>query len=478
MRSKHGLSAELLEQFSGFVAAEMGLHFPPERRAELERALGEAARAFGCRDAEECLRRMLAAPLSRQQVETLAAHLTVGETYFFREQRVYEILEARILPELIQARRGERRLRLWSAACASGEEPYSLAILLDRLLPDLDEWNVTLLATDINPASLRKAAEGVYREWSFRRMPEGLRERYFREVVPGQYELDARIRRLVTFDYLNLAADSYPSLVGNTNAMDVIFCRNVLLYFTPERVRQTIENLRRCLVDGGWLAVSQTEVSHLHFTRFETVNFPDAILYRKADGRDGASVAVAPEPSPEAAPELALELFLPHEAEPVLPPPSPAPEPPEAVAPPVETPLLPAAADAAETSARRARECADRGELDAAAEWCEKAVAADKLNARHHYLAAAVAQERGRFDEARESLRRALFLEPDFALAHFALGNVASRQGRGTEADRHYANALRLLAAREPDETLPEGEGLTVGWLAGVLGAARLRGGG
>ena len=158
------LPDSLLSSLSDFLAAQTGLYFPKKRWGDLERGIVAAARQFGLPDAQACAHRLLSAPLTRSQIETLASHLTVGETYFFREKRSFEALEQYILPALLHAREHtERRLRIWSAGCCTGEEAYSIAMLLDQLIPDPEKWNVTILATDINPAFLGKAAAGDVR---------------------------------------------------------------------------------------------------------------------------------------------------------------------------------------------------------------------------------------------------------------------------------------------------------------------------
>ncbi len=458
------LSPDLLARFGAFLAEQMGLHFPPERRPELERALAEAAPVFGCRDVESCLHWLLSASLTRAQVETLAGYLTIGETYFFRERSVMAALENQVLPTLIGRRRREKRLRIWSAACASGEEPYSIAMLLDRCLPEPAEWDVTLLATDINPAALQKAAAGVYREWSFRDKPPEVKARYFKKNDQGHYELDARLKRRVTFGYLNLAEDSYPSLLGNTNAMDLILCRNVLLYFAPERVRRVVEKLRRSLAPGGWLVAGQTEISLLNGSGLEARPFPGAILHRN----DGAAGWLVPDVAAPA----------------VEPPPRPAAPSASPVAPVIEAALDPAIEAAVASAAHRAgepvnevtdpaamaRALADLGRLEAAQACCQRAIASDKLNPSHYYLLAAIAQERGALAEAAMALRSALFLEPDFVLAYYALGRLAERRGQTAAAARHYENARRLLARHPPEAPLPHGDGLTAGRLAQIIG--------
>ncbi len=272
----------LLPHFSEFLAQRIGLYFPPERGCDLLRGIEAAAREFGFQDAAACMQWLLSTPLDRNRIEILACHLTVGETYFFRDPQIFEALKARILPVLIQFRRQcGPTLRIWSAGCATGEEAYSLAILVQRMIPDFRQWHITILGTDINPHALAKAESGSYGEWSFRNAPDWLKNGYFRPTEKGRYEIIPSVREMVTFAYLNLMEDSYPSLINNTNAMDIIFCRNVLMYFEPAPATQVVRRYCLSLVDGGWLVISPTEGYRIMTETMEMVNFPGAILYRK-----------------------------------------------------------------------------------------------------------------------------------------------------------------------------------------------------
>jgi len=488
----------LLPRLSDFVAAQMGLHFPMERWRDLERGIHSAARDFGFTDAEACIQWLLASPLTRSQVEVLASHLTVGETYFFREKRTFALLEEHILPELIRSRRGmNQHLRIWSAGCASGEEPYSIAILLQKLIPDVERWNITILATDINPRFLQKASQGIYADWSFRDTPLWVREGYFKKTEECRFRILPSIQKMVSFSHLNLAEDAYPSLCNNTNAMDVIFCRNVLMYFAAEWQKQVVDNFHRSLVEGGWLLVSPVETSHVLFPQFVPVNFPSAILYRK-DGDKAPSLDVFPS-------------YVHEEPTPWLPPiafPVPESEPTPAIFPefsdslpvPVgESPKedvqvspyqealtlyqLGRYSGAAENLALwlsqnqndnhamelLARVYANLGQLAEALEWCGRAIAADKVNVGCHYLRAMILQEQGAVEEATKSLQRTLYLDSKFVLAHFGLGNLALRQGKAKEAEKHLENALSLLRAFRQEDTLPESEGITAGRLMEII---------
>jgi len=447
------LSAPLLQRFSMFLAARLGLYFPPPRWADLERGLTAAAADFGLAGPESCIHRLMSAPLQRQQVETLASHLTVGETYFFRDAAVFTALEREVLPALIAAGRERgRRLRLWSAGCCSGEEAYSLAILLDRLIPDLDHWHITLLATDINPRFLARARLGEYREWSFRSAPDWLKANYFTPGEGGVFTLAPRIRRLVSFDYLNLADDTYPSPAGNTSGMDLILCRNVLMYFADDSVRAIVARLRRSLAEHGWLALSSVEGGAALQSGFAVVTFGEASFYRTADSVDQAPPARPEEPLPHVPVRLEPSVLAPSRC------PSPT----------VPAPHQPAA-PVAGTPAAQARTCANLGRLDEALRWCAMAVAADRASPELRYLQAVILAERGDTGAAIGGFRQALYLDPDFVLAHFALGNLYRQLGQTRRATRHFDNARSLLDHYPAEQVLPHAEGLTASGLLAIL---------
>jgi chemotaxis protein methyltransferase CheR len=271
----------ILGMLSQAIGAHMGLHYPPDRWGDLERSIAKAVPALGFRDVHDCIRNLLEKPLSASQIEILAPHLTIGETHFFRHEKVFEVLEELILPELITARRATgRRLRIWSAGCATGEEPYSIAMLIKKILYDLPSWDITILGTDINQDFLSKARRGVYGQWSFRTVPPGIREKFFSDNGEGS-EVDETVKAMVRFVYLNLARDFYPHVSTDTLSMDMIFCRNVLMYFTPEKQQEVVEGLYRSLVDGGWLIVSPAEASVVLHPHLVTTNYPGAVMYRK-----------------------------------------------------------------------------------------------------------------------------------------------------------------------------------------------------
>lgn len=454
------LPRPLLLQLSELLAARMGLHFPARCLGDLARGVAAAASSFGMPDADSCARWLLSASLTKGQIETLANHLTVGETYFFRDECSFEALERHVLPPLIrECEQAGRPLRIWSAGCCTGEEPYSIAMLLDRLTAPSKAWNAHILATDINPTFLRRAAEGAYAEWSFRATPAWARARYFVQGRNSRLEIRPAIRERVAFAYLNLADEVYPSPTNGTSEVDVIFCRNVLMYFTPPQAEKIVENFRRALVGGGWLVVSPAETSNSLFSRFSAVGFPGATFYRKLptpELQDSAAIppAASPCPAPDAWPLECLAGDA-----------SPAPTTREMLLRQESRPTP----SGWEADVRAAHIHADQGRLAEAAECCERAVAADKLNPARLYLLAAIRREQGQNDLAAQSLTRALYLDPRFVLAHFALGNLCLAQGSRGEAERHFRNTLDLLHRHPPDEALPESGGLSAGRLAEIV---------
>lgn len=490
------LSDELASRLSDLLAARLGLHFPANRRRELEQGLRGAAREHGHGSEAEFARWLLTGPLTRSRLEMLATHLTIGETYFFREPQVLDALEQRVLAELIDERRESgKQLRIWSAGCCSGEEAYTIAMLIDRLIPDQEEWEISIIGTDVNPAFLRKAAAGVYRKWSFRRTPEWIKSRFFRKRSGELYELTPEIRARVEFRSLNLAEDSYPSASNGIGDFDLILCRNVLMYFSPESASAVVDRLHRSLVPGGWLATSATEASTGLFGRFEAVPEGKAILFRRGlqdephltaagvglQGVKGAAQGGRPgsQPAPVRTARRLPGLEQgggekPQRSRPTRGEghrrstageeggPSGSEE--------QRQPVLPEG-DAAEYG-RAAREHADHGRLDEALESCRRAVEFDSLNPAYRYLLATIELERGREEEGSRALTQALYLDPDVALPHVALANLRRAQGRFSESARHFQTALRLLRELPKDELIAESNGLTAYELVQMVEAA------
>jgi chemotaxis protein methyltransferase CheR len=486
-----------MQAMCDWISLRFGLHFSPARWRELERNLRAVADDLDCADLNDCVQTLLSPGAPAQHLEALARHLTIGETYFFRHPQYFDLLAHRMIPRLIAARgQRERRLKLWSAGCSTGEEPYSLAMLLDGL-PDMAGWAYSILATDINPAAISRAAEAEYRTWSFRGCPPWIRERYFRRTETGSYRLLPSIRDQVQFSRLNLVEASYPSPQNQTADLDIIFCRNVLIYFTPEAATQVMRRLYDALAEGGWLVTGPSETGFAAGTGFISLTFENQTFLHKATSPGAGSL------NP---PGLPRRLLFP--ARPETPPVSytpPLPEtPPLSEPPPVPTPpgkQQPVPLDEAracyhngqyglvvdllsqrlkrdgppegtgEDALLLARAYGNQGLREEALFWGLRAVAADKCNAQSHYFCGTVSLEAGNLPEAGAAFRRALYLDPDFLPAHIALVNVLRTQGQMRLAHTHCRTALALLGRHAPGDVLPEADGITAGRLTEMITA-------
>lgn len=512
------LSPELLLQLSERIEVAMGLHFSPDRLQDLDRKIRLAARELAFLDIEAFAHWLLSSPLASDQVRMLAGYLTIGETYFYREPRAWEILQNEILPTLIASRTGNnQRLRFWSAACSTGEEPYTIAMTLTQAaLPNRQDWQCMILATDINPHALRRAQSGIYGSWSFRGTPPEARARYFSPAAKGQFAIRPELKKMVTFAEANLVS-SDPIL--NSGLMDVIFCRNVLFYFAPERVKRVLERFYDTLVDGGWLIVSPVETTYISELPFVPVVIDGTTVYRKDLLRPHVAVSwptVSQFVQPSA-PEYVPSLLC---SPPVTPPPQPYPTsedishsvtdlgspftPATDSSPPSEEPeltltpyeqaqalyaqgqyehvvmtLLPLCSPGdkatrpettdSQTLMLLARAYANQGRLSDAQAWCEKAIPNDRFNSSLHYLLATILLEQERIPDATRALQKAIYVNPGFVLAHFALGNLLQQQQRHTAAKRYLTSALVILQGTPKDEILPESEGLTAGRLMELI---------
>lgn len=215
------------------------------------------------------------------EIEHLLCELTVGETYFFRGAAQVEALRGGVLPALIAERRAGRalRLRVLSAGCATGEEPYSLVILLRELLPDLDAWDVAVVGLDVNERFLHAARLARYGDWSLRELPEATRARWFSPEPPG-HRLAPEVTRLVRFLRHNLAVESLAA--AGLDAMDLIVCQNVLYYVEPEARAFVRESLCGALAPGGVLLFGPADLVHADVPGCEVMTLGDVLAYRRA----------------------------------------------------------------------------------------------------------------------------------------------------------------------------------------------------
>ena len=266
-------SARLAELFRETA----GLAFGDDARFAIERKLRERVVTLGLAsfgDYAALLRRDT--PEGRRELEEALDLVTTHETYFFREDYQLAAFHRQVLPSLCDLAASRRRLSIWSAGCATGEEAYSIAIILSEV-PELAGWETRIMGTDLSKRCIAVARRGVYGKASFRMAPE-LADTPGFEAHPDGARVRAHVQKLCTFAQLNLLDEVKASVVGR---VDAIFCRNLLIYLVPEARKAVLSLLHDRLVPGGYLMLGHSESLLSEPTPFEPVQLADALVYRR-----------------------------------------------------------------------------------------------------------------------------------------------------------------------------------------------------
>ncbi|RPI35299.1 MAG: hypothetical protein EHM70_00070 [Chloroflexota bacterium] len=486
------LTDEEYVRYRDFVHEQFGLFFPENRRPELERGVWQALSGSPCATPAD-LYQLLKDTANRGVVlERLANALTICETHFFRDEPQFNALYTQVLPEIIARRQALRTIRIWSAGCASGEEPYSIAMMLRELLDDVDNWSITILGTDINTQAIERARLGIFREWAFREeRARRLQSRYF-QALGDRYALIPEVRRMVTFTHMNLSEDCYPSYATNTTFMDLILCRNVTIYFDDHLTRHVMDRFFQCNIDGGWLVLGHSEPSAAANRAYQPRNFPGAVLYQKEEqaasqvtGRVPVrkvilnSIHQANTPTPRKAPvdlarkpeavcfsapqqldpmealeqardllsygrsEEARDLLLPHSS---------------------------SSGTSAYVAALLGKAYANLGDWPNAERWCQEAIRMDPLSIEAHYTLSLVQQHLDKLDASIESMRKVVYIDRKHVLGHFSLASLYHQKGQIPQALKALDNARAMLDELPGDLVLPDSDGVTAGRLRdGVL---------
>ena len=477
------------QRFANLVHERYGLHFSATRRLELERGVCQAFAASTCANLDEYYSLLHDSQSGAIHLEQLLNALTVNESHFFRNAPQFEALRQYILPEIIERRRAVRNLRVWSAGCANGEEPYSIAMLLRELLPDADRWSITILGSDINTEALERARRAIYGEWAFREeRAKEWRSRYF-TAQNKRYELLPEIRQMVTFNTLNLAGNSYPAYETNTMFFDLILCCNVMIYFSSAVTQAVVNRFYEAMVEGGWLAVGHAEHSLNTFKRFSVHNFSDATLYQRSNQpanfaqdwsqpitQTGQPISPARQPAPPAAsqtPRQASQPKIHSHARQTAEPGSGATSWFEQASEQIEYGHLEKGRDlllkGLEQEARHAPACAllgqvyaDMGHWEQAETWCQQAIQIDSLYLPAYYTLGLVLQHQGYLERAIEMMKKVIYIDRQHTLAHYNLADLYYRSQQIPQALKSLDNAWRSLKDYPEDKLLAGSSGITV----------------
>jgi chemotaxis protein methyltransferase CheR len=476
---------DLLQQTKTLIADQLGWEFGTTRAKDFERGLQSMARELGIKDSPESISEWLRSiKWSARELDILTKYLTVGETYFFRENPQFELFSQQIIPELVAERSGnDQTLKIWSAGCCTGEEAYSLATLLYQILPDLHHWNIMILGTDINRAYLEKARKGIYSSWSFRVTPPAFQQQFFRKN--GSYwEVVPEIKRMVSFTLLNLAENSYPSAISHICNMDVIFCRNVLMYFTPEQTRAVTHRFYETLNPKGWLVPSAVELNDAQFHDFSTVHSHNSIVYRKIP-KHHHQRNTEPVSLPIQNAKISGSLLIPRKKVSGVPDfrhvPAPKPHPNPEKKNTGKTAaesfhsgeyhhciesalkLLESGHLHADNIALIVKSYANLGNLQEAHKWGVKLLSLSGTDASHYYLVATILLELNDAPLAEEMLKRALYINPHHILSQYLMGTIAVKLGKKQSGKKHFKNVLELLEPFQDFDIVPDADGLTAG---------------
>jgi len=269
----HGLSEHELSEIRMLIEERTGICFDESRERFFSTRVREHLRAKGFSRGTDLLRNMRK---SNVEYEALLERLLTQETSFFRYPGVYEAFEKRVLPELHTKKfwKNPRTLRIWSAGCSTGEEPYSIAITILDSLSFADAWNVEILATDVGRQALKSAERGIYSGRSIASVTEKHLASHF-SAVDGRQQVKPRLRNMVSFAQMNLASPVY------MGRMDAIFCMNVLIYFSEESRRTLVQRFYETLEPGGYLFLGHSESISKMPVKFQAIVLNDCILYRK-----------------------------------------------------------------------------------------------------------------------------------------------------------------------------------------------------
>ena len=476
-----------------WVESETGMDLSGSRISRLRDAV---TRSLEGKDSAAVLRGLVTRP-DRQAgfLERLTGQLTVGESFFFRNEHHFRVLRETVLPQILAENNARREVRIWSAGCATGEEPYSLAILLDQLLGTTPGWQTSVLGTDLNPEFLHRAREARYRQWSFRQTDINRNREYF-QTEGDTFRLVDRLRPHVRFATLNLVKDVYPSPLTGTVGLDLILFRNVAIYLKPEVTAAILRRFHQALRPGGWLLLGETEVTAAHPGDFEVRRFEHATLFQKSSDRstDVVDDTISSPPPALAGVALTPQIRLPNVPE--LPEWVPLPRSRVAAASPSmlapggassealawehlgqalaagnldeaerRVDRLPVVKQRASLRLRFVNSLLARAEVARARRMLELCLQEDPLLLEAQLLKAGFAEEAGDLTAAEQACRRALYIDPIAPMAHFQLALVLERKGDANGVARSLKTTLKLLEGRDSHALVEFGEGVCYGRL-------------
>lgn len=446
------LTLEEFRRFRDLLHRQSGIYLEESKLDSLRISLVTRASRLGYQSLQEYYK---ALERDDSEFNELLNLVTINETSFFRFPAQFDALRDRVLPELMAAKAGGNKgVRIWSAGCSTGEEPYSIAMTLIDSGIEVAGYKPQVLGTDVSTKALARAKSGVYGKRAMMSVPEDVVTRHFERTASGDYRVRDRVRSYVDFGYQNLIREPYPlSLMGN---WDIIFCRNVTIYFRLDSTRRVVQNFYDSLNEGGYLFVGHSETLTSVNEKFEAVEIGGVFLYRKPVSRR-AFVFGQPAPkTPRRTREATAAPTKKVAAKPAATSDAPDIDPleqaridlkegrPERVLEIVEA-VLTTDPNNAEAHLLSAYVHADTGDYDEAMRASHRALAVNPLLPVARYILGIIYQRQGDPVRAISELKKTVYIDADFALAHLNLANIYKAQRKWDAAAKEYENALKSL---------------------------------
>ncbi|AMW28880.1 CheR family methyltransferase [Arthrospira platensis] len=511
----------MIQQLIQLITTMTGLHIRPQDYGTFSQKIWRRVQQLHLSSLNEYYNLLTAANTeSKTEWSELMPLLTTTETYFFRDRGQFKLLREVILPELIAARKSSKTLRLWSAGCSTGEEAYSLAILVQQLLPDWPNWLIEIIGTDVNEVALQRARDGVYSHWSFRMVDPEVQRQYF--YPQGQnWLVNPAAKSLVRFLKLNLVSDNCTNAIASLGKIDLILCRNVFVYFEKPYIVQVLRKFYQVLRPGGYLMTAHAEIQGLLLDEFKSHIFPESVIYQREKPTRNLSVSSPNDSlnhqSQPLSPLLNTPYYTPNGSR--LSSPS---QPPanhgqnhqrnhlstlSIVPPPVAS--IPTASEQAIAISQSLEEAqklinqkaynealkkvqefvanhphnfdahylmaqihANSGQHDAAIVNCQKALEINSLSIDPYYILLHISQEKGDWETAKIFAKRIIYLSDVSAssiCAHMELATVHEREGNLLKAKKLYLTALSLLNTISDQSPVPYLGKISAGELTAYL---------
>lgn len=486
------LPEELKIRFRAFITGRSGIYFKDYNLKDVECAVADRMAALGIDNSLAYYTFLTSSEKKEDEFRELLNLLTVKHTYFFRNEAHFKALKERILPEIaLKKAKGPKlsqdkpAIRIWSAGCSTGEEPYSIAMtVLDSV--DLDRFDVEILATDASMEAIALAKRGIYGENSMRLVDKEHRDKYFirksASIIDKKHEISDAVKKMVRFDYLNLVEEGFPY------GIDIIFCRNVFIYFELETTIKILNKFYESLNEYGRLFIGYAESLQFVSDKFKMEDYEEAILYRRLEP-ETIPVKAEPKTIEEKVEEVLENISAAEfeaeiaEKEIVEKKPSLTSEEINKLLEDVVKNIYTKQYGAALSMIRQAKEktrtmaepyyfaaeiFANQGRFNDAMDEIKHALKINPLFGPAHYLMGTIYSQEGYPDKAKESFKKAIYIDKNFSIAHLNLANIYRNEGRHADAIRGYRNTLNVLSNTMPYDIIAYSGGFNAATLMNV----------